>query len=468
MQLSAYRHAATLLFALTTSLVVGAPAKPHIVVFLTDDHSKLDSTVYGDKTLHTPNMQRLANSGMTFENAYVASPTCAPSRAALLTGLMPARNGAEANHSKPRPDIKKWPAYFHELGYEVAAIGKVSHYKHTGDYGFDYFAHDSFHDDQAIPAAVNFLKNRDASATRPLCLMVGTNWPHVPWPKKTGTNKPNELRLPEKSVNTTATRHARAQYAQAVENADADLGLVYNAALEKLGADTVFLMSGDHGAQWPFAKWNCYESGLNVPLIVSWPGVTKPGSRSNAMVSWVDYLPTLLEVAGGAPPADLDGKSFANVLRGKTGEHRKEIYATHSGDGQWNIYPIRSVRQGNWKYIRNLHPDYAFTTHIDLPGELGRMNYWKTWQNQARTSTTAAQILDKYHKRPAEELYDLTADPAEQNNLARDPVHKSQLEKMRANLDAWMKQQGDKQKVYGKPRLLTDPTAYGSNALPMK
>ena len=99
-------------------------AKPHIVVFLGDDHSLLDSEVYGSTEVRTPNMQRLAATGITFTHAFVASPSCAPSRAALLTGLMPARNGAEANHSRPRPEIKKLPAYLRELGYEVVAFGK--------------------------------------------------------------------------------------------------------------------------------------------------------------------------------------------------------------------------------------------------------------------------------------------------------------------------------------------------------
>ena len=122
-------------------------ARPNLVVFLSDDHSMLDSTVYGSKEVKTPNMQRIADAGLTFERAFVASPSCAPSRAALLTGMMPARNGAEANHSKPRAEIKKLPAYLHDLGYEVVSFGKVSHYQHTGDYGFDYFAHDKYHED---------------------------------------------------------------------------------------------------------------------------------------------------------------------------------------------------------------------------------------------------------------------------------------------------------------------------------
>ena len=147
---------------------------PNIVIFLTDDQSQLDASPYGS-TLPTPNMQRLADAGLMFTRAFVTSPSCAPSRAALLTGLMPARNGAEPNHAKPRAEIKQWPAYFQELGYEVVAFGKVSHYGHTKDYGFDHFEHDTFHDPEGIPATVTWLKNRPRTNAKPLCLFVGSN-----------------------------------------------------------------------------------------------------------------------------------------------------------------------------------------------------------------------------------------------------------------------------------------------------
>jgi N-sulfoglucosamine sulfohydrolase len=180
-----------LLLVLLTSIALPlalAAAPPDIVVFLTDDQSQLDCAAYGEKTIRTPHMQRLAERGMTFERAYVASPSCAPSRAALLTGLMPARNGAEANHARPRAETRKWPAYFQALGYEVAAFGKVSHYKHTADYGFDHFADDGFHQHQSIGHAVEWLSAR--TSRKPLCLMVGTNWPHVPWPETQNTPPP--------------------------------------------------------------------------------------------------------------------------------------------------------------------------------------------------------------------------------------------------------------------------------------
>src|SRR5437879_1488141 len=105
-----------------------AQAKPHIVIFISDDHGQLDSTPYGAPDVQTPNMQRLAEAGMTFTHAFATSPACAPSRASILTGLLPNRHGAMVNHAQPKDEIRKWPAYLRVLGYLCAAFGKVAHY----------------------------------------------------------------------------------------------------------------------------------------------------------------------------------------------------------------------------------------------------------------------------------------------------------------------------------------------------
>lgn len=417
------------------------PRKPDIVVFLADDLSRADCSPYGGKEIPTPNMDRLAKDGMRFTHAFVASPSCAPSRAALLTGLDPMRNGALLNHSRPRADVKKWPAYFRELGYETAAIGKVAHYAQVTEYGFDHASHFRYHQDDCVEAAVKWLEARKPG--KPLCLMVGTNWPHVPWPKETSFD-PMGLKVPPTQVDTKETRLARARYSAAVASADRDLGLVYTAARKHLGPDTLFLFSSDHGAQFPFGKWNGYDAGIRTPLIAVWPGKIKPGSVSGAMVSWIDILPTCLEAAGGTPPAGLSGKSFLGVLRGEKGSHRDKVFVTHSGDGAMNRYPLRAVRTRDWKYIRNLDPAAEHHTHVDLgkAGSDGR-DYWDSWVAKAKTDPAAQAIVRRYHTRPAEELYDLAADPWELNNLAADPAHAAKLKELRADLDAWMKDQGD-------------------------
>ncbi|MFO0927049.1 MAG: sulfatase-like hydrolase/transferase, partial [Gemmataceae bacterium] len=181
-----------LVFALTAT---GAePSRPpNIVVFLADDLGWADCSPCGGTAIATPNMARLARDGMTFTHAFVASPSCAPSRAALLTGLDPMRNGAMLNHSRPRAGVKRWPAYFQPLGYQVAAIGKVAHYAQVKEYGFDHFSHFGYHQDDCVEAAVRWLDRR--TSDKPLCLIVGTNWPHVPWPK-TSPLDPARLPLP--------------------------------------------------------------------------------------------------------------------------------------------------------------------------------------------------------------------------------------------------------------------------------
>jgi N-sulfoglucosamine sulfohydrolase len=430
--------------------------RPNIVVFLADDLGWADCSVYGGKDVKTPNMARLAADGIAFSHAFVASPSCAPSRAALLTGLDPLRNGAMLNHSRPRAEIKKWPAYFRALGYEVAAIGKVAHYAQVKDYGFDHASHFNYHQDDCIEAALKWLAGRKPG--KPLCLLVGTNWPHVPWPQET-TLDTDRLTLPPNLVDTTQTRHARSRYLAAVANADRDLGLVYDAARQHLGENVLFLFSSDHGAQFPFGKWNAYDAGIRTPLLATWPGRIQPGSTSAALVSWIDLLPTCLEAAGGKPPDGLSGRSFLGVLRGEKTAHRDKVFVTHSGDGNMNRYPLRAVRTRDWMYIHNLDPAGEHHTHIDKgvnPDADGRI-YWASWVEKAKSDPAAAAVVRRYYRRPAEELYDLTADPYELTNLAADPAHAERLKGLRADLGAWMRDQGDE--GLKTERALPDPRA---------
>jgi uncharacterized sulfatase len=443
---------AVVLLGLFASSLAGQE-QPNIVVFLSDDHTLTDSSVYGSTEIDTPHMQRLAKAGITFSRAFVASPSCAPSRAALLTGLMPARNGAEANHARPHTEIKKLPAYLKELGYEVVSFGKVGHYAQTPEYGFDLARHYRYHEDIAVGEAVKWLKARQSD--RPLCLIVGTNWPHVPWPEAE-TVDPTQVKVPAHHVDTPETRRARAKYHQAIRRMDDELGKVFDAAYAKLGKNALFLHSSDHGAQWPFGKWNLYDDGIRTPLLAVWPEKIAADVRTDAMVSWVDLLPTLVEVAGGKPDPTLDGRSFLPMLLGQTDKHREEIFTTHSGDGNFNVYPARSVRDQRYKYILNLHPEFQYRSHVTSAQEDDA--YWPSWAAKAKSDAEAARKVKRYQQRPREELYDLHSDPWEQTNLAERPEHAERLRTMRKKVEGWMEQQGDRQTVFGMPKLLPSPS----------
>jgi arylsulfatase A-like enzyme len=443
---------------------IGSAAdKPNLVVFICDDLGSLDSQPYGATDVRTPNMQRLANEGLKFTQAFVASPSCAPSRAALLTGLMPARNGAEPNHTRPRPEIKKLPAYLQELGYQVASFGKVAHYGHGPYYNFDVVGGEGGANYTGISQAVEFVRNRESA--KPLALFVGTNWPHVPWPE-TSDYDPAAIKLPPEQVDTPLMRKWRARYYTAVTKADDDLGQVLAAVEQKLDAKNTFIFfTSDHGAQLPFGKWNLYDAGIRVPLIVKGPGI-KASVTTDAMVSWIDILPTLVDLAGGTPPTDIDGRSFAHVMRGEKQSHRDEIFATHSGDREFNVYPIRCLRTAGWKYILNLHPEFQYATHINRGGERDGLEYFRSWEEAAKTDSRARQIVQRYKQRPREELYDLTTDSHERNNLAVNSEHTDRLAQMRAKIAAWMKDQNDQGTVFDQPLLIGQeatllPTAAG-------
>jgi len=188
-----------LMLAVFTATARGGAEKPNFVVLLSDDHGYLDSTPYGATDVRTPHMRRMAADGMRFTSCFVASPSCAPSRSAMLTGLMPARNGAEANHTFKTEGVASLPERLRALGYETAAFGKVAHnLKDTQRHGFDHV------DDSPAPDLVAaFLAHRDGN--KPLCLFVGTRQPHVPWMENQGY-EPSALKLPADHVDTPETR----------------------------------------------------------------------------------------------------------------------------------------------------------------------------------------------------------------------------------------------------------------------
>ena len=440
--------------------------QPHIVVYLSDDHSQVDSSLYSEAGIATPEMEKMAKAGMTLHHAYVASPSCAPSRAALLTGLMPARNGAEGNHTYPDEHIKGLIPNLKQAGYTVASFGKIMHGKVTERYEFDHVAMIKPHD-EIKKQVIAYLNKHDKD--KPLALFVGTSNPHVTWPMENEVD-PASLVLPPKLLDTPMTRAERAAYAQEVVDLDILLGELRAMAKEQLGDNVLFIHTSDHGAQWPFGKWNLYDYGTRVPFLATWPGKIKPGSNSDAMVSWVDLLPTLIDAAGGDYPNELDGRSILPVLLGKETEHREVIFTTHTGDKDMNAYPIRAVRDKRWKLIHNLRPDLAHTNHTDQLRRVGASMFWNEWAELYKTDPKAQALIDRYYARPPFEFYDLANDPWEQDNLIDAPEHAERVAKMKSQLASWMAAQGDTGRMEkdNTPHPLIRPKTWHPDYMPRK
>lgn len=446
--------------------------KPNFVVTIADDHGVYHSSIYGSPEFQTPNLQRLADEGIRFDNAYVASPACAPSRAALFTGRMPYKNGIVGNHEfKLKPGVRSLIPSLLEQGYEVVFHGKVGHSgrKHHGAYvpaGVKILGGGGLQQTMTLTQVEEFLRERPDDA-RPLALFLGWTDTHTAWPAPEAARiKPQDVVIPPRIYDTPEARVEMSRYVEGAEAIDRRLGETRELIAEYLDADnTLVVYTSDHGMPWPFAKWSLYETGIRTPFVAAWPGKIHPNTSTDALVSWIDFIPTLIDLAGGTSPPGIGGKSFADVLLGKTDRHRDVIFATHKGDNDKNVYPIRSVRSGKWKYIRNLHPEFAYTTHTDVwatetPRTDGHWkhagHHWHSYLQAAKTDPAAAAFLKDYHSSPAEELYQIKDDPFEQKNLAKIPEHAEKLAELRLLIDQRMKEVGDDESLSGRPRLLKD------------
>ena len=429
----------------------GFAKPPNIVLFISDDFSWHDAGPFGSPDAHTPRLDALAKESMRFDAAFAASPTCTPSRSSMYTGLYPMRNGAHANHSVIHDGIRTLPAYMRELGYRVVIAGKT-HFGPRSAFPFEYLADSNvmppgkkavLWTDLNTAAVEKLLASHDQS--KPLCLVVCSHSPHVYWMDNDGTYDPAKLKLPPYLLDTPETRFAMCKYLTDVSHMDQQLGDVLD-SLAKHGYadDTLFIYTADQGAQWPFGKWNVYDAGIRVPLMIRWPGVIKGGSNSAALVSLVDLLPTFIETAGGTAPKDLDGRTLVPLLRGQSDRVHDEVFAAHTGDGQMNRSPQRCIRTKQYKLIENLASENVYKTHIDAAAGPDGRDYWNSWLRLADGGDAhAKQVIEHYQHRPPEELYDLQADPYELKNLIDDPAYSSVAKELREKLKAWRLQQGD-------------------------
>jgi uncharacterized sulfatase len=432
-------------------------AKPaNVVIFIADDLGAHDIGPYGNRVVRTPNLDRLASESLVFSEAFASSPTCSPSRASIYTGLFPFRNGAHANHTGIRDNVQTLPVYMKSLGYRVGLAGKL----HVGPmelYPFELIHNTNVPEPgyenkgvlwtDLIMEPVDEWLAEVSGKKDPFVLIVNDHSPHVVWPENPEYN-PSEADIPDRHINTEDTRKSRARYYTDITKMDGNVGKLMK-SLEKHGLDenTVVVFTADQGPQWAFGKWNLYDYGIQVPLMVKWPGVVKGGKTANALVSLVDIVPTVIEIAGGEAPSQpeaIDGESLVPLLQGKRFFHRDTIFASHTGDGTMNRAPMRAIRTERYKYILNLAPEIVYNTHMNKAKDHdGGREYWSSWEKRSYQTEHSASVLWRYHNRPAEELFDVNKDPDETVNLAADPLYAEIMEKFRTEMGRWREQQSD-------------------------
>lgn len=388
--------------------------------------------------VETPNIQRLAEEGVFFRNNFCVSPTCSPSRAALLTGCYPHENGMTglAHRGWSLNDYGRHLArVLGENGYRTALAG----FQHLAAprpggpepwrvIGYDLFLGALSGDKPPEQAAAAFLENQPEE---PFYLEVGFGETHRVFPE-IGEGEgdslldPRYCLPPDPLPDNPATRLDMARFRISARNLDRKIGVVFDAlARSGLAGNTLVICTTDHGIAFPRMKCTLFDSGIGVMLIMRGPGFSG-GRAVDAMTSHLDIFPTVCEMAGISRPGWLRGRSLLPLAAGRQEEIHDALFFEvnyHS-----SIEPMRAARTGRWKYIRRFDGrDRPVMPHCD------------------RGESRQSWLENGWRERRVDEecLFDLVFDPNECDNLAREPGCRAVLEDMRRRLSRWMEETGD-------------------------
>ncbi|MGC8643525.1 MAG: sulfatase family protein [Isosphaeraceae bacterium] len=408
-------------------VVRAEPRRPNILMVHCHDLGQY-LHCYGVKTVQTPNIDALAAEGVRFARSFCSNPGCSPSRSSIFTGRWPHSNGVmglcHANFAWDLgPDERHMAQILRDAGYTTMAVG-VIHETASGSKrcGYERYLPPA-RAVAAADAAIGLLHELRNKREKPFFLCVGfiephrLSYPNPTWPGATPNDssfpgphlKPDDslgVQVPPYLRDTEGTRHELAGLQGAVRHVDSQVGRIVT-ALKKTGleSDTLLIFTTDHGIAMPRAKCGLYEPGVRVALIFRLPSREgwHGGIVHNEMITNIDYLPTILDLAGVPVPANVQGRSFAALLDGKAYQPRTEIFSELTYHDYYD--PRRAIRTERHKLIVNLTTAPAF------------MDPSQSWRPRSDVVTPTNHAM-AYH--PHVELYDLARDPWEQKDLAQD------------------------------------------------
>lgn len=425
---------------------------PNFLLIIADDVTYNDLPLYGGPNIETPNIDSLARQGLTFDRAYLSMAMCNPCRTELYTGLYPFRNGSSWNHSAARPGTQSVVDHLGGLGYRVGLSGK----KHVGpDDSFRFENVPGVPNPREITPEPKFdtTEIREFIArdpNEPFFLVTAFHEAHAPWtvghPERID---PEKLALPRNMADTQRTREQFATYLAEIVAWDVQVGTLLD-ALEETGQsdNTVVILTSEQGSAFPGNKWTNWNTGVHTALIVRWPGVVPEGARTQALVQYADILPTLVAATGADGGGEFDGSSFLPVLSGESTHHRDFVYLMHNNVPEGPPYPIRAVVDEQWHFIRNLTPDRLYFEKHMMGGFRANW-FWESWLaatgpwGDSPINRRAVELVNRFMRRPSEQLYDTESDPYQMKNLAGDLDLAPVRNRMRAALGRWMLMQGD-------------------------
>ncbi len=444
-------HIARVAAAISLSLSAASAAPRNVVLMIGDDHG-LELGCYGHPVVQTPHLDRLAQRGTRFTNAFAAVASCSASRSTLYAGMFNHSTGQFGHAHRPHnlysfPDIPSLPKSLNQAGYRTAILGKL-HVQPESVYPFgeQLSAPGGARSVAEMADAAKAFMSRDPD--RPFLLVVGYIDTH-----RAGRGfgneqdykgvqrvayKPEDVFVPPFLPDLPETRADLADYYASVSRLDQGVGLMLDAVAASGHADdTLIIYLSDNGIPFPGAKTTLYEPGIHLPLLIASPQQNR-GVVNNAMASWVDIAPTILDWTGTAVPKEMAGRSLMPILDETDPPGWDTVHASHTFHEITMYYPMRMIRTRQYKYILNLAHglDYPFAS------DLWASPTWQAALKQGIDVYGKRRVSDYIH-RPKEELYDLETDPDELRILAGEPNHAGVLADLRTRLRAWQEQTKD-------------------------
>lgn len=403
---------------------------PNLLWIVSEDNSPFFGC-YGDEFATTPTFDKLASEGVLYENAFANAPVCAPARSTIITGMYPPSMGTQNMRSRyPTPEsIKFFPQYLREAGYYCTNNAKEDYNMIKPEGVWDESSRKAHYknrkDGQPFFAIFNLGVSHESSI-------------HKSIPNDSLRHNPAKVKLPPYHPDTPEMRHDWAQYYDKIEDLDGQVAAILK-ELEDAGLaeNTIVGYYGDHGGVIARSKRFVYESGTHVPMIWRFPdkykhlAPAKSGSKLDRLVSFVDLAPTMLSLVGVEVPEYMQGKAFL----GDQQTQPREYVHLFRGRMDERIDMVRAVRNKQFRYIKNYMPHRIYGQYIEY---LWRAPSCRSWEEAYKAGTCNKAQSAFWEQKPPEELYDVTVDPWEVNNLADDPKYADVLERMRGEKERWM------------------------------
>ncbi|OVE80632.1 heparan N-sulfatase [bacterium M21] len=452
-----------ILFMLLSYHAIAKGKQPNILFCIADDWGA-HAGAYGDKVVKTPTFDRLAKEGILFENAYISSPSCAPSRAAILSGQWHWRLEEAANLCGPIPagtpfytDILENAGYFVGYTRKGWAPGRVPKgQQNPAGKRFKDFA--------------KFLEARPKD--EPFCFWFGSSDPHRGYEAGSGAKSGipiDKINVPACFPDSPEVRNDIADYYYEVQRFDRECGTLIE-MVRSIGEleNTIIVMTSDHGMPFPRCKSNIYDDGAHVPLAIHWPGHYEGGRRITDFVSSTDFAPTFLTAAGLIVPQVMTGKALIPQLTaGRSGRINparnsvlfgKERHVPSQRDDM-SGYPCRALRTDDYLLIRNLTPGRMPAGTDDWQNAAIKGAWYADCDNgPTKTYMIENRNKDAEHKRLFElafsqrvefELYSIKKDPDQQHNLIANPEYAEEFKALAKQLDDELRETGDPRIIGG-------------------